>query len=159
MLDLAARRRIELEAAEALLSVGVSVPLMALRLPLIRRPLVVRLTMRRPTLGSMIEIARCYLRLGVAPDQLETMTKEAQMAFLADHGKDVSRMIALTLGRRSLVGPLAWVIRRWMSRDYQIAALSRFVSLIGTDPFLTIIRSADRINPMRPRLSREKRGS
>lgn len=153
------RRAIEREAAEALLDVGVTLPLLSVRLPLTRRRVTVRVTMRRPTLGRMIEIARIYLSTGVRAEELERMTKEEEMRFLADHGKAVSRMIALTLGSWWKTGLLAWAVRHMVRHEYQLAAMRRFVSLLGTDPFLNIISSAERMNPMRRRLSRERKGS
>ncbi len=45
------------------------------------------------------------------------------------------------------------------AHDYMLAAMMRFVTLMGTDPFLPIIRLAERTNPMKPRLSRDATGS
>ena len=82
------------------------------------------------------------------------------MQFLASHGKAVSRMVAYTLcrgpfSRRVLLRPVAWLIRNFMEQRYLVGA----ISLMGTDPFIPIIRSAERTNPMSLRLSQRKKGS
>ena len=86
------------------------------------------------------------------------------MQFLASNGKAVSRMVAYTLcrgpfSRRVLLRPVAWLIRNFMEQRYLVGAIKRFVSLMGTDPFIPIIRSAERTNPMSLRLSQRKKGS
>ena len=101
-MDEKTRRRIELEGAEALLDIGVSVPLKSFRLPFRKKPVQWRVTMRRPTLGTHAAFAREYLKLGLTPEKMKKFTKEEEMEFLARHGKTLSRMVAVTLLR----GPL-----------------------------------------------------
>lgn len=157
-------RMIEKEAAEALLDRGVSVPFKDIRLPLRKKPLRIRLTMRRPTLAGQMAIARLYLGMGVTTEKVEKMGKLRQMAFVATHGKALSRIMAYTVcrgyvSRHLLVGVVAWAIRHFVEYKYQIAAVRKFESLMGTDPFMPIIRSAERTNPMKVRLSRGGKGS
>ncbi len=90
---------------------------------------------------------------------MERFTKEEQMKFLADHGDKICRMIALTLGNISLAKPLTWFVRHFVRYEYQMGAVRKFVSLMGTDPFIAIIRSAERTNPLKVRLSQKKKGS
>ena len=156
-------RLIQREGAAALLDRGVSVPLKDIRL-LFRKPLRLRVVMRRPRLGGLIRLARVYLSLGVTAEQMNKFTKEEEMAFLVTHGKQVSRMVAYTLcrgwiSRRLLVGATAWVVRNWIDTEYVSAAMRSFVFLLGTDPFTSIIRSAERTNPMKLRLSQRNKGS
>ena len=155
---------IEKEAAEALLDIGVSLPLKEIKLPLLKRPLQLRLTMRRPFLSTQIRIARLYLNLGTTYAQLQQMTKDEEMRFLTAHGKDISRIVALTVCRsplraRLFAGITAWVLRNWVEDRYLRAAMVQFVLLLGTEGFTNIIRSAEMTNPMKLRLSRNKRGS
>lgn len=157
-------RLIEKEAAEALLDRGVSVPLKDIRVPFRKKPLRIRLTMRRPTLAGQMEIARIYLGMGVTTEKAEKMSKMRQMAFLAAHGKDLSRIMAHTVcrgyvPRHLLVGLTAWFIRHFVEHKYQLAAVRRFESLMGTGPFMPIIRSAERTNPTKARLSQRRKGS
>ncbi|MCH5236992.1 MAG: hypothetical protein J1E95_04250 [Muribaculaceae bacterium] len=152
-------RLIQMEAAEALLNVGVSLPLKEIRLPFRKRPFVVRLTMRRPSMSGQIQVARTYLSMGVTSSEIEGFTKEEQMKFIADHGDKICRMIALTLGRTCFVGPLTWFVKHFVRYEFQVAAIRKFVTLMGTDPFIPIIRSAEMSNPMKLRLSQKKTGS
>ena len=59
---------IEMECADALLDSGVSVPLKRWKLPWLKRPVEVRVTMKRPRLRGQILLAREYLKMGVKPD-------------------------------------------------------------------------------------------
>lgn len=154
---------VEVETSEALLDIGVSIPLKTWRIPLTRKTLSLRLTMRRPKLGNQIRIARKYLSLGTTYEQMQAFTKEESMAFLANHGKTIAEMVALTICRGKvtglLSGLLAWVLT-WMVDDtYLMAANLHFVSLMGSQNFTNIIRSSEWSNPLRPRLSRDVKGS
>ncbi len=153
-------RKIQREGAEALLDAGVSLPLKDLRIPFRKEPLRFRLTMKRPTLARQIKIAHAYLTLDMTAEELEKMDHEGQMAFLARHGKTLSRIIALTMERWWLpVWLLSWLVRHLMKWEYQKAAFAQFVLLMGTQSFIPIIRSAEMTNPMKLRLSQGKRGS
>ena len=104
-MDKSTERLVQAEGTAALLDRGVSVPLKELRIPLVKKPLKLRVVMRRPRLGGLIRLARVYLSLGVTAEQMKKFTKEEEMAFLAAHGKEISRMIAYTLCR-------GWISRR-----------------------------------------------
>ena len=111
-----------------------------------------------------MRLAREYLSLGVTAAQIEAFSKEEEMAFIAVHGKRVSRMIAHTLcrgwwSRHLLVGVTAWWVRNFMELPFLMAAMRNFIFLLGTDPFMNIIRSVERTNPMKLRLSRPRKGS
>ena len=81
-------RMIEAEGAAALLDGGVSVPLKELRLPLRKKPVRLRVVMRRPRLGGLIRLAKVYLKMGVTAAEMEKFTKEEEMAFIASHAWD-----------------------------------------------------------------------
>ena len=143
-MDEAVIKQIQREGADALLDIGVSVPLKAFHIPFRKSPLELRVTMRRPYMSGQILFARTYLSMGITSEEMWGFSKEEEMQFLASHGKAVSRMVAYTLcrgpfSRRVLLRPVAW--------------------LMGTDPFIPIIRSAERTNPMSLRLSQRKKGS
>lgn len=146
-------RLVQIEAAEALLNVGVSLPLKEIKIPFRKKPLVLRMTMRRPSMAGQIQVARTYLSMGITSEEMEKLSKDNQMKFLADHGDKICRMIALTLGKRFMVRPLTWLVKHFVKYEYQIAAVRKFVSLMGTDSFIPIIRSAEMTNPMKLRLS------
>lgn len=157
-------RKIEREGADALLDAGVSVPLFHFRLPWRKEPVTVRVTMKRPTMAGQIEVARWWLKMGVTSEQMWKFTKEQEMKFLVKHGKDLARIMTITLCRdrirRRLFGWLyRWAILHKMQHEHLLGAVQSFVSLMGTDPFIPIIRSAETVNPMKPRLSRKQKGS
>lgn len=158
------RREIEIEAADALLDVGVSLPLLQVKIPFRRNPVRVRLTMRRPCLGNQIRIAKLYLETGVTHEAMERFNKHEELAYLALHGKRVSKMVALTICRGRFTGWLltpvvAWLLR-WMVDDRWIQGANlRFITLLGTKSFMNIIGSVERVNPLAPRTSQKKKGS
>lgn len=157
-------RQIQREGADALLDIGVSVPLKAIRIPFKKNPLVLRVTMKRPCMSGQLRIARTYLSMGVTSEQMWNFTKEEEMQFLVNHGKKVSRMIAYMIcrdyfARKFCVWFITWFIRNFMTFEYQTEVIKKFVTLMGTDPFIPIIRSAEMTNPMKLRLSRKKKGS
>lgn len=163
-MDEATARIVQREGAAALLDRGVSVPLTEMHIPFRKKPLKLRVIMRRPRLGGLIRLARVYLGLGVTAKQIMNFTKEEEMVFIARHGNEVSRMVAYTLcrgwiSRHLLVGITAWVVRELVKPEYLQAALANFILLLGVDPFMSIIRLAERVNPMKLRLSHVKKGS
>lgn len=156
-------KQIQREGADALLDAGVSVPLKAFRIPLRKKPVELRVTMKRPYLSGQIRFARTYLSMGVTSEQMWNFSKEEEMGSMAGHGK-ISRMAACTicrswLSRRLLLWPASWFVRNFMGQPYLLGAVKRFVSLMGTDPFIPIIRSAEMTNPMKLRLSQKRKGS
>ena len=147
-----------------MLDLCVSVPLKAIRIPFKKTPLVLRVTMKRPCMSGQLRIARTYLSMGVAREEMWKFTKEEEMQFLVNHGKKVSRMLACMIcrgyfARKFGVWLTSWFIRNFMTHEYQMEVMKKFVTLMGTDPFIPIIRSAEMSNPMKLRLSRKKRGS
>ena len=157
-------RQIQREGADALLDIGVSVPLKAILIPFKKSPLVLRVTMKRPCMSGQLRIARTYLSMGVTSEQMWNFTKEEEMQFLVKHGKKVSRMIAYMIcrgyfARKFGVWLTSWFIRNFMTHEYQMEVMKKFVTLMGTAPFIPIIRSAEMANPMKLRLSRRKKGS
>lgn len=154
-------RKVQQEASEALLDVGVSVPLKPIKIPFCKKPLMLRMAMRRPRLSTQIKIARLYLSLGTTYKELETLDKEAQMRFIAEHGKTVADMVAQTMCGKwwKPVGIVSWVLRHMVDNLYLQVAMMKFVLLLGTESFTNIIRSAEMTNPMKLRLSQRKKGS
>lgn len=154
-------RKVQQEASEALLDVGVSVPLKPIRLVFRKKRLLLRLTMRRPRLSTQIKIARLYLSLGVTYAELEALDKDGQMCFIAEHGKTISNMVALTMCGKwwKPVWLVSWILRHWVDNLYMQVAMMKFVLLLGTESFTNIIRSAEMTNPMKLRLSQKKKGS
>nr|DAX27109.1 MAG TPA: hypothetical protein [Caudoviricetes sp.] len=162
-MDNAIAKAIQRDAADALLDIGISIALKEFRLPLRKRPVKLRVTLKRPYMSGQIRFARTYLSMGVTYEEMDKFTKEQQMQFVATHGHKIALMLAdaICVGpvKRLFVRPVAWFIRNCVEQRFLLGGMRKFVSLMGTDPFLPIIRSVERTNPMKPRLSREANGS
>ena len=157
-------RQIQIEAADALLNAGISVPLKEFRLPFKKEPVRLRVTMKRPYMSGQIKIARTYMSMGVTSAQMDAFTKEEEMKFIVEHGKAISRIIAYTIcqsyvSRHLFVGFVAWFIRNFVEDRYMMVAFCTFIRLMGTKSFTTIIRSVEISNPMKLRLSQKRKGS
>lgn len=153
-----ASRNFEIEAAEALLDVGVSLPFFKI----FSRQ--VRLTMKRPYLGGLVRYSRLYLKLGHTFSEIESFSNDDALRFLSKHGQHLSQMLALTICRGWLSGwlfvhPMAWLIRMSMPPEYLLQVNIIFGRLLSTRPFTTIISSIEAANPMRPRLSLPRKGN
>ena len=147
--------KIEKEAAEALLDVGVSVPFKELRLPWRKKPLQLRFRMGRPRLGGQIRIARLFASLGVTHEELENMTEAERLSWLGEHGRTVSRIVALTLCRGKwsgllLSGAVAWLLRWTVDDVWLEACFRRWTQLLGTRSFGSIIALSVATNPLKP---------
>lgn len=150
------------EAADALLDVGVSVPLLSIKIPGRKRPIALRMVMRRPTLGGQMRLARKFLELGFTYEEIEAFDATEETAFMATRGRCLSEMVALCLLRgywsgRLLYRPLAaWI--RWRVETRIIrGVLMQYISLLGTQSFTTFIKYLDATHPMKP--SHTARGS
>lgn len=120
------KRNVELEAAEALLDVGILLPLLRFRLPG-GREWVLRVTMRRPCLGGQMRIVRHYLKLGITAREWDAFSEDEERAFFDRHAKRLSLILALTICRGYLSGLLlapvvAWLIRWKVPSEYRIEA-------------------------------------
>ena len=157
-------RRIQKEGAEALLNTGVSVPLKEFRLPFKKKPVRLRVTMKRPYMSGQLSIARTYLSMGVTSAQMDAFTKEEEMTFIVEHSKSISMIIAYTIcqgyvSRHLFVGLVAWFIRNFVEDRHMKVAFRAFIQLMGTKSFMSIIRSVELSNPMKLRLSQKRKGS
>lgn len=113
------RKEIEIEAADALLDVGVSLPLLRVKIPFRRNPFQIRLTMKRPCLGNQIRIARLYLETGVTHEEMARFNKHEELAYMALHGAPICLLNGLFQRVQSSVvldNPLAVHIRRLISQ-------------------------------------------
>ncbi len=110
------------------MDIGVSVPFKELKLPWKRKPLRLRFTMRRPTLGTQIRIAREFAKLGVTHEELERQSESERLVWVGKHGKTVSRIVALTLCRgkwsgRWLTGIVAMLAERYHVSERKVYSL------------------------------------
>ena len=131
-------------AAEMLLDMGIEIPLKTRRLG------IVSVTMRRPTLGTMMRIAREYAKIGSRFENVEKMNIDEQMAFVAEHGDSVSRIVAYAVcsGRIAggiLNGAVAWWLRRNVHPAFLFQAMLAFVRGSRVRAFCNIIPLAREI--------------
>ena len=153
----------ELEASGMLLDMGVSIPL---------RPLMFfngggktrSVTIRRPYLGGLIRMSNQFLELGVTIEEMENYTIDRNIAFIAEHGKAVSRIVAGAIARGYFTYKLfgravAWWLRWRVHPVFMSEAVFQLMSNADIRPFKNIIKSAESVNPMKPGLSRKESGS
>ena len=97
-------------------------------------------------------------------NKIDDMEISEELAFVAEHGQAVSRLLAYTVcrgyvSRHAGIGLTAWVLRNFVEWRYLTAMFRTFERMMGTKDFMRIISSAARANPMKPRLSRARKGS
>lgn len=139
---------VEKEVTEALLDVGVSVPLKEIRIPFKKEPIRLRISLKRPYLGTQMRIDRIYLGMGVTYEEVSAYSREEWSEFRTRHGKEMSRILSLMICRGRLSGLLlsplvAWFLR-WSVEDFYLRAVyERYASLLNTNSFGTIIASVE----------------
>lgn len=149
----------ELKASGLLLDLGVSIPVRPLRyLQSGKRRH--SITMRYPGYGALLRIARMYLGIGVTYEELRAFTPEQNMEFLMQHGKEVSRLVAYAILPGWITGrvfnkPLAWWLRWRVHPLFMAEAMFQLLTMIDHNPFQTIIKSAEALNLLKPKLSPE----
>ncbi len=152
----------ELKATEALLDIGVSLPLRPVKAG--RLKIVPRVTMKRPPLGGLLRVLRVWHAIDVPVEDIYKMDRDEQLRFMGQHGKAVAKMVALTIRSGwlsgKLVAPLIAKFLLWRCHpDVLLYAAAEFMSLIDTKSFMTIIRLVELIDVTKPRLSQRTRRS
>ncbi len=152
----------ELKATEALLDIGVSVPLRPLRFRKWKLP--IRVTIKRPPLGGLLRLLRVWLSLGVTVSGLDKMSRDEELEFMAKHGKTVSRFVALAICNGHISGklfarPLSWLLRWRCHPDTLLHTMNVFMNLLDTKSFMTITKLGSAINLLAPRMGLKKKRS
>lgn len=133
---------VEIKTVDTIMDKGVRAPIPAplfLRLLGIRN---IRVTVKRPTINSMLRISRMYLSLGIKDD---TKDWPEWMATMAATGKPVSRIVAVGILRDTLLcslfsRPLAAYIREHMDMRQQAELAVLLVTLSGVQDFMNTIK-------------------
>ena len=120
-----------------LLDMGIEIPLKTRRLG------IVSVTMRRPTLGTMMRIAREYAKIGSRFENVEKMNIDEQMAFVAEHGDSVSRIVAYAVCSGRIAGGI--LLRRNVHPAFLFQAMLAFVRGSRVRAFCNIIPLAREI--------------
>ena len=149
----------ELLASELLLDLGVAIPVRPLRF--LGKKKSGKITIRRPYMGGLIRFSRIYLKLGVKAEDIKKYDPDEMLEFMAKHGYDVSRMVSVGIARGWLTGMLfgrlvAWYLRWRVHPLFLSEVVIQLIDHTNLDPFKNIIRLAERINLMKPRLSHKK---
>ena len=135
------KESIKSQAAGMLLDIGIAIPLLPKSVFSKRTSSV---TMRRPTLGNLMRIARAYQRIGVSPEELERMDFNGQMQLMAEKGKDISHMVAYAVCSGCFSGrwfnrPVAWWLRWRVHPVMLVQAMIQLVKGIQLKSFCSII--------------------
>ena len=152
----------ELKATEALLDIGLSVPLRPLRFK--KWKFTPRVTIKRPPLGGLLRILRLWLPMNVQAEEIEKMTERERQVFIEKNGKDVSKMVALMVCSGFMTGklfsPVLAAIFRWRCHpDVMLLTTVAFMQLHDTKSFMNITRSVSALNVAAPRLGQKKKRS
>lgn len=152
----------ELKATDALLDIGISVPLRPLRFR--KRQITPRVTIKRPPLGGLLRILRIWLTLNITAEQLEKLDENGRLQFMANHGRAVSKMVALMVCSGFLSGklftPALAAFLRWRCHpDSMLYAAGVFMQLQDTKSFTNIIRLIGALNVVAPKLSQKRKRS
>jgi len=152
----------ELKATEALLDVGLSVPLRPLRFK--KWKISSRVTIKRPPLGGLLRILRLWLPLNVQAEEIEAMTERERLVFIDKNGKAVSRIVALMICSGFITGkilaPALAAFLRWRCHpDTMLMTTVAFMQLQDTRSFTNITRSVSALNVAAPRLGQKKKRS
>lgn len=147
----------ELAASELILDRGVSIPVRPLRFLQSRRKRR-NIVIRQPYLGSLIRIANLSLKTGVSHEEMKDYTIEQSMAFVAKHGKTVSKIVASAILRGYWSHAFFHrIVERWLRWRVHPVFLSeavfQLVANINISPFRNIINLTQAISPTKPRLS------
>lgn len=123
-----------------------------------------RLVMRAPYAGTLLRISRLYLSMGIEKSSLDNMSYEQIMELHIKYGKTISKMVALAILRgywsgKFLTPVLAFVLIWLMKPTMLHEAWYQLLNMLDTRSFIKVIKSADQINLMKPRLSQQKKGS
>lgn len=147
----------ELNASELLLDLGVSVPVRPLRF-LSRKRKPKRIVLRRPYTGTLIRLIREYRKIGVTYDEIKGYSYDKLLDFVAEHGKQVSEVVACTIVRgyfsyMLLHKIVAWWLRWRVHPAFLGEVMVQLMVMLDTTPFQITIRSVEKMNLMKPRLS------
>lgn len=155
-------KQVKRQAADMLLDIGIKIPITPPRL-FARRWLRPRLIMHRPPLGALMRIARKYQQAGIDVGELETMDYGAQMKLVAEKGKLISEMVALSICTGFLSGliftkPLAWYMR-WKVHPVMLSqAMMQLLKGAKADPFCTTILLAAQVEKLLEPIGSQTKG-
>lgn len=152
----------QLKAADALLDIGISIPLRAVRFR--KWKWTPRVTIRRPPLGGLLRILKVWLALEIDTKQLDNMSDNDKLELIAKHGRALSKMVALMVYSGIVSGkvlaPALALFLRWRCHpDVLLYTVHTFMELQDTQNFTSIIKSVEALNLLKPRMSQKEKRS
>jgi len=157
-------KEVEIEASELLLDKGVRVQI---RTPFFMSWLVKHfgITVKRPVLGTMMRISNLYLKMDVEIEKIDAGDLKEAHRLLAEHGVNVSRIVAMGMIRGRVTGTLlskllGWYLR-WSCDAISLAKIAvLLIQLSGVQHFTNTIRFLSAMKMTTPRnQSPEEKGS
>jgi len=147
----------EANASDLLLDLGVSVPVRPLRF-LSRKRKPRRIVLRRPYIGTLMRLIREYRKIGVTYEDIKAYNYDQMLDFVVEHGEQVSEVVACTIVRGYFLYKLfhkivAWWLRWRVHPSFLGEAMIQIMMMVDTTPFQNTIRSAEKMNLMKPRMS------
>ena len=154
---------IEKSVADTILQKGV-----AIKLP---TPFFIRLfkktftlTITSPFEGTMHRIASYYLSTGLTTDKLEGITVEEALELHVKHSKAISKAVAVAVLNGYLKGLLftrflAWYLRWTASPQALLQLVAILVVNGGTQDFITITKSVQKMKLTTPKMGQQAQGS
>ena len=148
-----APKEIELLAAAVIRDAGISLPL---AVTFRKQPL--RVTMKVPSLRSLIRVTELYHKMGVTAKDYAGYTLEQRAEFIRQHGRTMSRIIAYGIVRGRYLGlllnrPVSWFLRGTMDPFALCEAWKQVLNVVNTVPFEGTIASFEAVNRLSPMLS------
>lgn len=133
---------VEIKTVDTILDKGVRVPIPAPLFLKIFGKRFVYVTVRRPTIASMLMISKLYLQLKVKEDETDW---SSWMMTMAATGKEVSRIVAVGMLRGRLRSrlfgkQLAWYMRGNMDMKQLAEIAVILVTLSGVQDFMNTIK-------------------
>ena len=115
-------------------------------------------------MGGLIRMSEQWLKIGVSHAEMKEYTIEQNIDFVAKHGKAISRIVAGAIVRGYLTYKLfgrlvAWWLRWRVHPLFMSEAVFQVMDNFDVRPFKNIIKLAEGMNLMKPRLSQSENGS
>lgn len=150
----------QLKAADALLDIGISIPLRPVRIR--KWKWTPRVTIKRPPLGGLLRILRVWLTMDTDTKRLDAMSESERLNFIAANGRALSKMVSLMVysGKISgrMLAPLLATLLRWRCHpDVLLYTALQFIQLQDTSSFTDIIALVEGLNVLAPKASQKGR--
>lgn len=124
----------------------------------------ISVTLRCPSLGTMMQVSSHYLATGIKSHEIEEVTIEQSLALMSIHGKALSKALACAL----LNGRLkSWLFTkmlanylRWHCKPSALFALVTALTIYGgAADFMNTTRSVRHMTATTPKLGQKNQGS